>query len=384
MDLLREVVEQLDGFPPDEEPVPQDGNPHPIHGHVAHVNPDVTPNWIHDLAGAGGLVLGDAGSTANFFRRSGPSIHLSVEQVLQGNHDSSTSSEEVTSLLPLEDFGSNHKQFHIPEELNSFLSTSFHSAMLLRDLQGVSLKRTWDTAFASSSVQHPHGDNEEEDLTRAIVHVKLVLHAIVLRVWAHSVEQQPIYNDLSQPVLEDFLLDTTYGFSSLVQSTASLPVSPQASSLQIAFTQEETTVPPAKKNLLSAFDGVGSFTASSTSILPPRPPRPVVSLPTTVSLRDNSIPLATTTVRRSPRLNKSDGFQHAQYTPKKRRRSTKQPISSAPTISFVPVAAIPKLQGEDPGPIAVEVLQGWGIECGVPPEVITKEAILKLSSNDDN
>nr|CAB3500001.1 unnamed protein product [Digitaria exilis] len=41
-----------DAFRPDEDPVPVDGNPHPIHGDPL-VNPNVVPHWHHDVAGAG-------------------------------------------------------------------------------------------------------------------------------------------------------------------------------------------------------------------------------------------------------------------------------------------------------------------------------------------
>lgn len=50
-----------DGFPGDEDPIPADGNPHPMHGVPLAGNPDNFQNWMHDLVGAGGQVLGDAG-----------------------------------------------------------------------------------------------------------------------------------------------------------------------------------------------------------------------------------------------------------------------------------------------------------------------------------
>jgi hypothetical protein len=130
-------------MPGDEDPIPADGNPHPMHGAPLAGNPDNFQNWQHDHAGAGGQVLGDAGidvqmmvdvnaeinqnqveeignlineqddvedalmedveenwvpqhldqpqdtitfnqsgSTANYLRANGPDIHLSVEEVL--------------------------------------------------------------------------------------------------------------------------------------------------------------------------------------------------------------------------------------------------------------------------------------------------------------
>jgi len=49
-----------DGLPGDEDPIPADGNPHPMHGAPLAGNPNNFQNWMHDLAGAGGQVLGDA------------------------------------------------------------------------------------------------------------------------------------------------------------------------------------------------------------------------------------------------------------------------------------------------------------------------------------
>ena len=49
----------LDVFPPDEDPVPADGNPHPLHGAVNHVNHNIAYAWQHDLASAAKAVHAD-------------------------------------------------------------------------------------------------------------------------------------------------------------------------------------------------------------------------------------------------------------------------------------------------------------------------------------
>jgi len=41
----------LDAFPAEEDPVPANGNPHPLHN-VGHVNVNVDQHWHHDVAGA--------------------------------------------------------------------------------------------------------------------------------------------------------------------------------------------------------------------------------------------------------------------------------------------------------------------------------------------
>jgi hypothetical protein len=49
----------LDDFPQDEDPVPADGVPHPMDGHVQHGNEDAGRQ--HDLNGAGHHVHVDFG-----------------------------------------------------------------------------------------------------------------------------------------------------------------------------------------------------------------------------------------------------------------------------------------------------------------------------------
>ena len=142
----------------------------------------------------------------------------------------------------------------------------------------------------------------------------------------------------------------------------------------------DSTEPLAKKNLLSAFDVVGT-SQTRKSNLPPRPPKRVVSLPTSTLALDSVTPLVTSSVRRSPRLNKLDGYQHCQYAPRKINKKSLGVSSSEQSNS---IEYMPDLQGQDPVPIPLQVLQGWGIECGVTPEVITKEALLQDPNNDEN
>ena len=54
-----------DVFPPDEDPVPSNGIPNPLHGAVHNINPNVVQGWQHDLASAAPKVHADAGVNAN-------------------------------------------------------------------------------------------------------------------------------------------------------------------------------------------------------------------------------------------------------------------------------------------------------------------------------
>jgi hypothetical protein len=48
-------------FPADEDPVPQGGNPHPVHGPIDQVDSNVARHWHHDMVGAAQAVQANAG-----------------------------------------------------------------------------------------------------------------------------------------------------------------------------------------------------------------------------------------------------------------------------------------------------------------------------------
>lgn len=50
-----------DVMPVDEDPIPGDGNPHPIHGAPLAGNLNMFQNWMHDNVGGVAQVLGDVG-----------------------------------------------------------------------------------------------------------------------------------------------------------------------------------------------------------------------------------------------------------------------------------------------------------------------------------
>jgi len=421
-----------DGFPQEEDPVPADGLPHSAHGHAVHVNQNIPPHWIHDLAAGGGEVVADVGvghdqanevaqdlqmhdqniqgqqgndwdawnavaenqpvlgmpqhpdqpqfsmsltgSSANYFRGTGPSVHLSMEQILRNNAGSaSSSSEEVTSQPFSERIEPMNGRILIPGNVFASLQANHVPTNLLL----LGKKRSWDLAFASQY------SALEEDLNKAIVPVKPVLHAIILQVWAHVSDMLP--SDVG-PQISDMDMQPAASCSIDV----SLPESQQFSQRNVMLhpsaelyppeTQpsEETSVPRAKKNLISSFDVASS---TSTCELPPRPPKTVVSLPTVLS-KNASAPLIATSVRISPRLSQPDGFQHIQYTPKK-IRSVPRSAATSSSEPMTTIAAMPDLQGQDSGPIPMEMLQTWGVECGVPPEVISKDALTNTGNEDD-
>ena len=239
------------------------------------------------------------------------------------------------------------------------------------------LKRSWDSAFAFAYGKDQAQRNAVEDTSKAIVPVKPVLHVIILYVWAYNVELLSQIDDASQSNIVNLDEQIWTTSDEKNQNTHQS----EADVVSEMIVDSETIMDPlAKKSLLSAFDVVGSSQSRKPN-LPPRPPKRSISLPTYFSTLDNVAPLVTSSVRRSPRLNKLDGYQHCQYAPRKINKKSLGVSSSEQSNS---IEYMPDLQGQDPVPIPLQVLQGWGIECGVTPEVITKEALLQDPNNDEN
>ena len=71
-----------------KDPVPVDGNPHPAHCHIAHANPDVPQNWMHDLAGAANAILHDIGINA-------AQMNEAMEDIQPHEHPAAVNNDEA-------------------------------------------------------------------------------------------------------------------------------------------------------------------------------------------------------------------------------------------------------------------------------------------------
>jgi len=115
------------------------------------------------------------------------------------------------------------------------------------------------------------------------------------------------------------------------------------------------------------------------------PPRPVgkLSLPYVISKSKAKKPLTIVGSRRSPRLHTPVGFNHVQLdsTPRKHRRA--QPEGSSHVVPSLDAPPKPT-NDQIPAPVPLEILQGRGLQCNVPPEEVTLEALLKNKVQDDN
>ena len=100
----------------------------------------------------------------------------------------------------------------------------------------------------------------------------------------------------------------------------------------------------------------------------------VVALPTLVSASSMSTPLTQSSVRRSRRRSNKEGYCTVRLAnvPSKKRKAS--------------VVMIDEATGQT-GLVPISVLQGWGINCGVAPSELTKDALMQAPNdqvaNDD-
>lgn len=96
----------------------------------------------------------------------------------------------------------------------------------------------------------------------------------------------------------------------------------------------------------------------------------------TVASRKNKTPLDITTVRRSARTNKYDGFKVCQVNDNMQTKSRVKP-QVMPCIKIASTAADPVSDvAAPPPPTSIEEIQSLGARCGVPPEEITEDKLL--------
>lgn len=238
-----------DDFPGGEDPVPADGNPHPLHDHVLHVNPDVPQHWMHDLAGAAAeiqpgfgvqgqqmqdimeelaangddndadmgqpmdgmgnveadepiqeqdsITFDQSGSTAQYLRAHGPDIHLTVEMVLNGQVGSTSGSSTSSSNSSVNSV--HHEDLDVAEssviqsDHNSMVAIPTLLIVVQKHLNAVplpiSLKRTWNVAFQPPLLSSKLILPTEENYCRAIVPYQTCLHAAIMQLWAQKVDE---------------------------------------------------------------------------------------------------------------------------------------------------------------------------------------------------
>lgn len=421
-----------DVFAGDEDPVPADGNPHPLHDHVLHVNPDVPQNLMHDLVGAGAEVQTDfgvqpqqmneiveemlaankddvendlqgenlndqvngqpnqgqdqqhdqqqvsitfdqSGSTAQYLRAQGPDIHLTVEMVLQGQLGSSSnasSSDFESSITSVQNVDTvmDVPMFQFGQTCTMLLPVVAVSLAAIYIPLPLSLKRKWNVAF-NPPLQINSGIPNGSEMSKAIIPYRPSLHAVLIQLWASKVDSLDNASPHG-PMADSELLDENLDV-------------PGVDSQQMQLDEAADDSINAKKCLLSAFKSAATSSQIPIAGLPPKPPKKMMQLPASLSSAVEGRPMVVSQVRRSPRLSKGkEGYKHCRLEdmPKKKRRNTaKGPGSEV----LAPLPSVKEgLMPEDvQGPIPMETLQEWGVECGASPREVTDALLLKERSS---
>ncbi|CAO1939557.1 unnamed protein product [Urochloa humidicola] len=375
-----------DAFPPEEEPVPVDGNPHPWNGNVQEGNPNIIQNWQHELAGAAPAVHIDAGvnaeqmqevqeelgnqnveanmgwddwdqpdqeqaadniqwdddadevvpqesisfdqsgSTAEYLRATGPDIVLNLVDVRKGLFVSSPSSSTDSS-----------------GEVVSGTSVAFQLAenLAFSNLSTPAIPRVLQPPVHIPGERINTVVVRPDDADRlAVVPFMPSLHAVLISIWANSQVDNPIMDTAPDP---DFHIPAQ-----------------EVDNLQLD--QQLMDVPATL---------------------------PSVRLPDIVSAENENTPLAASFVRRSSRINRDkDGFKQVQHiqledNPRKKRRVWKE-VALTPKEAAQLLNNPPKPTDEEyPGAIPTDTLKSWGILCNVSPEELTEEALKQVVSNEE-
>ncbi|CAN6359072.1 unnamed protein product [Urochloa humidicola] len=385
-----------DAFPPNKDPVPVDGNPHPMYGAVNHGNPNIIHNWQHDQAGADQAVHMDAGinvqqmqdvqhelavngndndeddwpdwmaqddnlnnpvedevqqesisfdqsgSTAEYLRAHGPDIELNIDDVLKGKVAASSGSSSSS--------GSAAHSYVVTSPSFSFLRIE---CIAFANLTKLPIPRSLQMPIhmESNSTNQPA---EPEDVSLAIVPFRPSLHAVLIKIWADSQEQKQNGETHVDPRVTDDLADD-HCFASASITTATLEPSEIQANL----------IPSSNQQC-----------------------RQPIRLPTAISAQDDDTPLEVSAVRRSSRISAiKDGYKQVQHVqlednPRKKRRVWKEvPLTPKEAAKLLENPPQPTDE-EIPGEIPAETLKDWGIECNVAPEELTIEALNKEVAND--
>jgi hypothetical protein len=198
--------------------------------------------------------------------------------------------------------------------------------------------------------------------------------ALALQVFAASMEQQNTEDQEQQDTHQSSEITSVKGFEFEENPPRSNPIK-----YVYKRRPKPNPITPVEDGTVSSMEsGPGDFEFQSVQIRPSpsmtggrkanmaKQKRKNMSLPSTVSNADTRTPLVEDSVRRSTRLNK-DGFCSVRLkgNPSKKRNNWTIQIDEA--------------TGEA-GPIAIAVLQGWGIDCGVTPSELTDDALLQAPS----
>ncbi|CAL4989039.1 unnamed protein product [Urochloa decumbens] len=370
-----------DAFPGDEDPVPDNGNPHPVHGPEVQFNPNVPQHWHQEQVGGtvhnpldAGINMGhmqavqednaqpmdldenaawpewlaqqvgnaetedliaqnvpqhpdqpqdtvsfdQSGSTTCYLRAHGPDINLTVEDVIQGRYGSPSDSDSSESEIQ----SSPPCEAFLIVERNAF-----------------------------------------KMLTQGSIHQPYLNNPILERVEIPKMPSFYIDRDLLTPVCR--VVD---------DSLAIIPYRPTLAAILLKIWAE------AHQELAIDAEDIGMSNADHISETQPLEVEThSLGLPAETSIQNPLAVLEESSVRRSTRLSQNkEGYRHIQledHPRKKRKIWTEAPITRKEATKLLEKALE---EGQEiPSQIPNELLRAWGIECNVALEELTHAALMQ-------
>lgn len=371
-----------DAFPPEEDPVPANGHPHPIHG-APLVNQNVAQHWQHEVAGAAQDIHADvglnneqmqeanedlqihpeleaddgfddmeidngpafpqhpdqpqdsisfdqSGSSAHYLRANGRDIVLNVEDVLAGIYG--TNSADSSSSSSDSEVQSQPSLAFLRVESQAF---QFMHAQLIQ--RPFTLPASLFHAIAQ----------EESDQSLAIIPFRPSLHAVMIAIWAQA------QGNMESEIIQNERIETP--------SSDSLPL-------------DKSVEVPASNTERSEVESFPDDVTTTTDLCTARP----VALPQVVSVSHPWASLEDSSVRRSARQSKAkDGFKYYQLEDHPRKKiCVWSEVAVSPSDAGKLLANPPKPVDEFvPGQLPNDMLKTWGIACSIEPEDISDEAL---------
>ncbi|CAN6199417.1 unnamed protein product [Urochloa humidicola] len=391
-----------DAFPPDEDPVPVDGNPHPVQGQVNEGNPNIPRNWQHDLVGAAQAVHMDAGMNEAQMQDAQQDLGQNAGNAdgwdaMEPNVDNAVDDAGWDAWGNLDqDLGQNVVVDDMPQESISF-DQSGSTAEYLRANGPDIVLNVDDVQKGLYRVSSPTSSSSSEVCSPVLGSATISMHFqlaenLAFGKLAHTAIPRSLH--LPASLMEDGSSQVSQRHS--VSNEDSLAIVPYRPSLhavlieiwanaQLQHNMEADSAPVLAAEMTNSAENDNLATVSTSEGHAPTQ----ITLPEDVSLDSDLTPLVTNSVRRGTRISQiKDGFKQVQHiqleeNPRKKRRVWREvkltPKEAALLLDKPPLPT----DDEYPGEIPTETLKRWGLDCHVAPEEITDDALNLVVANDD-
>ncbi|RLN03558.1 hypothetical protein C2845_PM13G06880 [Panicum miliaceum] len=387
-----------DGFPGDEDPVPANGNPHPVHGEVQHGNPNAPLHWHHDFAGVGQAAHEEVGMNDEHVQQAMEDLQLPMDNAMEEVQGLPEWPPEVQMAenAPQEQQVPQHPD--VPQDTISF-DKSGSTAQYLR-AHGPDITLNIDDIFRGT-IQSSSSSSNDASSVHQEIQSQLPISFQIMEIRAFENLTKEIIRAPLIPVIPIERVD--FGMMETIVADKSI-LSPKKCQAQHMDSDKNAMAIIIYKPSLHAImikvwaeaqGPIGHDQAEEDTDQHDSPARQddltsdcmTVSFPSAISVKNPFVPLEESSVKRSSRLNENkDGFQHYQLedNPRKKQRVWAEvPIRKKDGPKLLDNPPKPT-DGVVPAQIPVEILQEWGIDCSVAPGELTVEALSKGRSTQHN